>query len=496
MIMKSIDKCICFLFACSLLFSCSTESDQVTVQNSLLRLQTDINSTRSVITGNVFSKSDSIGLFVMRTNGTSLYSNNSFNMPAVFDGVNWILQNPISLDTVSGRVYAYYPYQKSLTSTIFPINLMPDKQKGQADYLYGVSSAVVNIDNPTAVIHFNHALTRISLQISSTSSYAGILNSVILRKPTSGKMNVFSGKVSFDIENSSHSIVLPENVSIGKSVIPVDILAIPYSKEGDAEVVLVIDGKEYAVKITNPTWSAGVQYVYPISVNITATQTVSLSVGTPDITAWGNTTQNGLNVTSDNENKATGTLSAGGTVGNMVDLGLSVKWADHNVGATNPEDYGGYFAWGETETKSDYSTSTSKWYGVAYSSLQSQGVIDTNGNLTAIYDAAVKNWGKNWRIPTKTELDELKTKCTWTWTTSNGVYGRNVVGPNGNSIFLPAAGFRLSSDLRSVGSIGLYWSSSADVDYNSAYGLRFDSGSYVWGGLNRYDGYSVRPVSE
>ena len=186
------------------------------------------------------------------------------------------------------------------------------------------------------------------------------------------------------------------------------------------------------------------------------------------------------------------------TSGDAIDLGLSVKWASHNIGAATPEGYGNYYAWGETATKSNYSPSTSKWWGVSYSSLQSQGVIDSNGNLTATYDAATQNWGGSWRMPTESEMNELITKCTWTWTTYNGVNGRTVVGPNGNSIFLPAAGNRDYSGLYIAGSYGYYWISTAndDLSSGSCY-LGFFSGSCGLGRNGyRYDGFTVRPVSE
>lgn len=180
-----------------------------------------------------------------------------------------------------------------------------------------------------------------------------------------------------------------------------------------------------------------------------------------------------------------------------VDLGLSVKWATCNVGATSPEGYGDYFAWGETATKTDYSTSTSATYGLSYSQLQSQGYIDNNGNLNPQYDAASANWGGDWRMPTKAELNELLNNCTWTWTIQNGVSGYNGEGPNGNSIFLPAAGYRNGSSLYYAGSIGYYWSSSpGESDSNYACSLYFYGGNHFMNIYNRYYGQSVRPVLE
>ena len=181
-----------------------------------------------------------------------------------------------------------------------------------------------------------------------------------------------------------------------------------------------------------------------------------------------------------------------------VDLGLSVKWATCNVGAISPEDFGHYFAWGETSTKERYDYDNCPTYGLSYTELQSQGYIDSEGKLTPQYDAATANWGGDWRMPTYSEQEELLNNCTWTWTTQNGVNGYNVKGPNGNSIFLPAAGSRGGSSLDSAGSGGDYWSSTP-CDYGRdyyAYGLYFGSDGQGMGDYYRYYGLSVRPVVE
>ena len=170
-----------------------------------------------------------------------------------------------------------------------------------------------------------------------------------------------------------------------------------------------------------------------------------------------------------------------------VDLGLSVKWATCNVGASKPEEYGDYFAWGETSTKEEYTEENSLTYGKKMS--------DIAGN--AQYDAARANWGGNWRLPTKAERNELTDKCTWKWTTQNGVKGYKVTGPNGNSIFLPAAGNRNGSSLYYAGYYGGYWSSSPSGSYDyGAYGLDFNSDNHGMSYNDRGNGQSVRPVLE
>lgn len=183
-------------------------------------------------------------------------------------------------------------------------------------------------------------------------------------------------------------------------------------------------------------------------------------------------------------------------VGEAVDLGLSVKWATMNVGATSPEDYGGYFAWGETQSKSTYN------WGSYFDSVDGS---DSNFNkystskkttLDPEDDAAHVNWGGDWRMPTDTEWIELCNNCTWTWTTQNGVNGYKVTSKkNGNSIFLPAAGYRSGSSLYYVGSNGYYWSSSLySSDSNSAYYLYFNSTIVYRFDFYRYTGRSVRAV--
>ena len=187
-----------------------------------------------------------------------------------------------------------------------------------------------------------------------------------------------------------------------------------------------------------------------------------------------------------------------------VDLGLSVKWATCNVGASKPEDYGDYYAWGETTTKSDYSWKTYKWCKgtddtmTKYCTDSDYGTVDNRTTLTSSDDVATVKWGSKWRMPTKEEMKELDEDCTWTWTTQNGVRGMKVKGPNGNSIFLPAAGYRYGTDLNGRGSDGHYWSATLNENSSDdAYYLFFNDGYYYWvSWFFRYYGHTVRPVTE
>ena len=178
-------------------------------------------------------------------------------------------------------------------------------------------------------------------------------------------------------------------------------------------------------------------------------------------------------------------------VAEAIDLGLpsGTKWASWNIGATKPEGNGGYYAWGETEEKKYYYWSTYIHCDGTEETCHLLGV-DIAGSK---YDVAHVKWGGSWRMPSKAQTDELIETCARKWTQLNGVYGVLVTGPNGNSIFLPAAGYRLGDHLYYEGDSGYYYSSSV-YPGNESYVLDFGFYSRGWdcdhGG--RHYGFSVR----
>lgn len=180
------------------------------------------------------------------------------------------------------------------------------------------------------------------------------------------------------------------------------------------------------------------------------------------------------------------------TPGQLVDLGLSVKWAGWNVGASRPEEYGGYYAWGELNPKSDYSLETYLYYDKENDEFK---IIGNNISGTQ-YDVAYDKWGEEWRMPTWTECQELIDRCTWIWMIYNGVKGQKVIGLNENSIFIPASGYRNGRTAYDQGSYGFYWSGTLDSDYY-VYGMGFsyDDIHTNWV-FSRDNGHPVRPVSE
>ena len=195
-----------------------------------------------------------------------------------------------------------------------------------------------------------------------------------------------------------------------------------------------------------------------------------------------------------------------------VDLGLpsGIRWASCNVGATTPEGYGDYYAWGETESKKDYSWTTYKYANVGEryhykftkyctdASSGDNGFIDNKTVLEPEDDAATANWGDVWRMPTDAEWTELREQCTWTWTTQNGVNGYQVTSTtNGNSIFLPVAGFRNGTSLYLQGRRGYYSSSSLLENYSdNVWIVTFNHEEVYRHSNNRNNGLSVRPVQD
>ena len=162
-----------------------------------------------------------------------------------------------------------------------------------------------------------------------------------------------------------------------------------------------------------------------------------------------------------------------------VDLGLSVKWATCNVGANQPYEYGDFYLWGKISTETD--------------NTYTYGEYDIGGNRR--FDVARAKWTGSWRMPTRREILELVTNCKWQWTSINGVKGCKVIGPNGNSIFLPAAGDSDAMSRRNIGKYGTYWSSTPDGNVR-AYVLYISPEKVDIKQSYRENGKMVRPVSD
>ena len=278
-----------------------------------------------------------------------------------------------------------------------------------------------------------------------------------------------------------------------------------------SEVINVVGGDDRTFQLPSPIPMYGILnlssapsratvYIDGVEVGHTPLMKSDVLVGSRKITfekEGYETMEQFVEIQDNAENKLSVTLKEPPVPYEAVDLGLSVKWANCNVGAKSPEEYGDYFAWGETKTKSSYTKKNSITRGLSNSKLKSRGIIGSDGNLTAAYDAATANLGGGWRMPTLDEMKELCKNCSWSLTTQNDVKGYKITGPNGNSIFLPAAGFRYSTSLYYAGSNGLCWSATPYSDSGSAYSLGFFYSGHYDSCTHLSDrGMPVRPVSE
>ncbi|MBP5479722.1 MAG: fimbrillin family protein [Bacteroidaceae bacterium] len=392
---------------------------------------------------------------------------------ASFDGAGW--------DLIANNTYAAYcPYDGTLPAET-PYTAVPISLTGQDgtlatigqkyDFMYAPSSfAEENTGTHTheVVFDFQHAIAVIQFKL--TMPVAATWKSIVITNDagdkvwtTSATMNVATGAVTSTATASSISLALSgvtttaegQEVVLYASVLPTTTGALTLTATTSAD-------EEYTASLASKTLVAGKAYRYTVS-----------------------------------ELQAKPTYEA-------VDLGLSVKWANMNVGAQSETDYGDYFAWGETEPKSTYSWSTYKWSVNGSSSSFSKYTTDSKTTLDLEDDAARQNMGGTWRMPTPAELEELINNCSWQWVTSYNnvsVNGYVVTGSNGNSIFLPAAGYVSSfwGDIVSnAGSFGYYWSSSLS-DSNSGYARYLPIGqnnSYLLMNMSRDTGYSVRAVCE
>ena len=498
--------CLSLFAGVALFTACDNETDFADPNNrdgKPLRIETSIAETRAVVTSTNFAEGDRVGLFVL-DDGGQYYADNAMNQPATYNASGWSMENEIVLSKEkTPYVFAVYPYYGSADyipvdiNMRMSINIAPNQYEGiegQADWMY---ANALPLEGNTAKLTFRHALARVTLQLKRGADETGdgLLTKVRMQNAmkydtnnaeqgrgtdlcTTGWMSLRNGSINTEeTQNAESYIEQTTEMGLSAEAQTIDFLVIPTALPGQTntpdanttgggiEVLLTIDGKQYRVDLGVPTWHAGQQYIYPITINRNSAEV------TPDI-----------------------------PVAEAVDLGLSVKWASFNVGATKPEEAGGYYAWGETEEKEDYSWATYKWCkGTAtsifkYCTNSEYGTVDNKTILDPEDDVAHVKWGGTWRMPTQAEFQELAEKCTWTWTET----GYIVSASNGNSIFLPAAGNRKGTDFYDRGSYGLYWSATLYEHYSDgAYGLNFISGGgSLWCYDHRNCGLTVRPVTE
>ncbi|MBP5771813.1 MAG: hypothetical protein J6W75_10745 [Bacteroidaceae bacterium] len=283
--------------------------------------------------------------------------------------------------------------------------------------------------------------------------------------------------------------------------------SLSFSYKESSELLIIETDQDYTIT-TSALWIDATVSTDKRRVAVTVTENTESSSRSGIITFKGETLTQTVSVTQE-RNPALDELCPESNHPHVIDMGDAGKWACCNVGASSPIEYGNYYAWGETYTKSYYDTGSYKWsvsglvYVNKYCNDSYYGTVDNKTQLELSDDAARANWGGLWRMPTIDELHALNSKCTWTWTTINRVKGYKVTASNGNTLFLPAAGYRYCWELKYEGQYGYYWSSSLDSSHASngltlvIYGgSNFTASDHFTSIEDRCDGLSVRPVTE
>lgn len=494
--------------------SCSSDlSEEYAGQNGKQPLLTigsvqvsDINGTRASKKSTTFEKGDTIGLYVLNSN-FDMYSDardSCIDVPAVFDGTSWKIQNNIQLTHGDALVFAFYPYTKTdfgskITAPwIVPIDGLVKGASGQSDVMMSYTS--VSSDNPTANLSFTHLLSRVvfSIKVSKDFGAANLTKATLaLRNSTNPYRDkrlttwfavTLEGPTMADFQARLNSELVggnPYSNYVSSLTIPCS-ASLSSDKSYDVEFLvpnqyditdslytlsLSISGHNYILPVPSSSrWSLGYTYTYPVTIN--------------------------------------NRIGAGGIIDNheYVDLGLpsGTLWAKMNIGASASEQIGDKFAWGEITTKASYNWSNYKYCNgkqnvfTKYNSETKNGYngfVDNKNELDPEDDAAHVKWGGDWQMPTREDVYELRFNCTWTEVRQNGIRGFKVTGANGNSIFLPTVSYFVMSNDRNTDGYKFGWTKSLSGE--QAYTLYYypKDGRNVSGCSSyRSDGYPIRPV--
>ena len=419
----------------------------------------------------LWEEGDVVGIFPNTGDQVSFAMDEGAGMQtATFNGGGWALK-------ASSTYAAYYPhnfYNRDLTA--IPVSYEGQRQDGNASTAHlgaydFMAASVTTPSNGAVAFDMQHMGALVMLQADLDE--AKTLTSVALKAnadvfTTTGTMDlsVVNPAITATSTTNTFTIALSNFTVAYNETSTIYFMMAPTNLDGETlEITLSDESGEYIkYEVAGKNFVAGTAYAYTLT---------------------------------------EGEMFDASITYNAVDLGLpsGTLWADRNVGASTPEAYGDYFAWGETEPKDYYDWSTYKWCNgyydtqTKYCTDSSYGTVDNKTTLDLEDDAAYVNMGSEWRMPTTTEQRELKDYCTWTWTTQNGVNGYKVTGKNGNSVFLPAAGFFYDDDFYSDGSYGGYWSSSLNESLPYfAYGLYFGEDNYNMDRYNRYNRFQGLPV--
>lgn len=486
---------------------CAFEDDSIDTRSSYT------NSTNGI--EGVWAEGDILGIYPIGGDQVAFpISDGIGTNTAKFDGGSWALRSAI-------LYAAYYPFSANnytISETEIPVSYLGQEQNGNgslshlSNYDYMASAATEPSANGSVNLVMKHLGSFAHLQFTMPS--AGTYTSIDVKTDagafiTKGQVDLSSAAPSVSSVEASTSFHFKlNNVTLSNEdkVLKAYMLVAPVNLSTATLTFTVTDsnGATYEATATGKNFTANKNYMFRLS---------------PSPTGTGGTMEGGGGFEEDDD---TPNMHNGHE---YVDLGLkngqynrTIYWATCNLGAESPEDFGDYFAWGETEPyyqagheqdnpcsawkegKTGYNWASYKWCNgsettlTKYCSRSDYGEVDNKQSLESEDDAAHINWGGEWIIPNWAFLYQLRTECDWTWTSRNGVTGYEVKSrTNQNSIFLPAAGYRDGTDFKEDGTKGNYWASSiSNVFYANE--LYFSSEEKGQASNTRNLGFSIRPV--
>ena len=435
------------------------ERDTAQGVSSPLQLTTQPLLTRVAVDGSNFEKGDSIivGLY----DPTQALDLNNIDLGYYgYNGSSWSSAQALQLGLDARYVVAAYP--AGLLKDNMHVNIQPQSHGQQQEYLYAISTKPVDAYNNIAELQFRFALACVVFNIRwydhemAEEHPTYILDSLALAGKAISRQGVMNPVAGTITPLGSDEIWLDAGDKLYDKISAVQkkFVVIP-TASNEVQLVLSIDGIETRVTMPAVEWQAGKRYVYNVRLNGPSPEDVNVFVSEASIDKRDNTTSDPITVNGPQPD----TVSVGGIVGAPVDLGLSVRWADHNMGAYKEQQVGRLFFWADA----DGNATNSPLVGIDYSTT-------ITGQQ---YDVATNQWGGAWRLPTSDEIRELVTQCTYAQETVDGVAGiRFTSKSTTGSIFLPYTGFYSGGNLL-LPEEGFYWSA------NGYYFDRFETGDNV-----------------
>lgn len=461
-----------FLPAIALLTACSQDDDATHSQQAYLGVEASVKTTRAAEVKTEFVQDDVIYLYV--ANGDNELKEYD-HTPAVFDGAHWAIGKggiPLQQNT-SYNVWALYGARAGETVSATPgYRALP-----QREIMYATGTAV-NTQSPTTHLEFHYALPRLTFRISRAqleTTEEMVLSELRLSNMPDQQYPVECYGIidkygHIGKPDASHSYkylwLYPNDTLVAGKTVEIDVLAMPYDSIPLTAVLnLSINNKYREGKIKNVQWLPGMHYIY----NVNLSDGSDLAITQTAIIPRTEENAGGMKLNGDFGSNSSN-FTVGGIIGTPVDLGLSVKWADHNLGATYPQDLGKQVMWGDVTGNAQ---SDEFLYEIP---------LDKSGKTSSIsgseYDIATVQWGKGWRLPSEQEAKELIDNCSFTNTNQGGVYGclitSKVSGYTNNRIFVPYQGKIQTSSGVTTDHI-MFWMGEARYwsNYDIYYGQAF-----------------------